>query len=195
MIEFLQFLFLAFSSLVTPGPNNLMVMHSGLNFGLKRTLPHIFGILAGVGVMLFFISFGLGYVFSKIPEVALAIKLIGSMYLLYLAWKISQMNEKKTDTDISKPLTFMQAAMFQWVNPKAWVILIAFSGVFHFFESPLINAAALLLTISLLNIPCLGVWIGGGRALQRIINSDKARNRMNYFLAFLLGLSVIILWI
>ena len=195
MIHLLQFLFFAFSAMVSPGPNNLMIMHSGLNFGFKRSMNHFIGILAGVGVMFFMVALGFGYVFEKVPSLKLIIKILGTLYMLYLAWKISQMNENKTDTDVAKPFTFMQAALFQWVNPKAWVISIAFSGMFHVSNEFIINSAALLLTITCINIPCLLIWMSFGRALERMFKSEKQRKRVNLFLGLLLLLSVIILWL
>ncbi|MCH9620842.1 MAG: Cysteine/O-acetylserine efflux protein [Chlamydiia bacterium] len=195
MIHLFQFIFFAFSAMITPGPNNLMIMHSGLNFGYKRSMPHFFGIISGVGVMLFAVAFGFGYAFEKIPSLKLIIRVIGSLYMLYLAWKISQMNEKKTDTNIAKPLTFMQAALFQWVNPKAWVICISFTSMFHLSDEFMLNAALLLLTISIINFPCLLIWMSFGKGLEKIINSEKQRTRLNVILALLLVLSILILWI
>jgi len=194
MSEFFQFIFFAFAACVTPGPNNLMIMHSGLNFGLKKTIPAMLGILFGVSTMLLGISMGIGYAFEKLPSLRLTIKVIGSLYMLFLAWKITQMNEKKTVT-VTKPLTFMKMALFQWINPKVWVSIIAYTGIFHVSSVFYINALALIATITIINIPCLFIWLGFGRVLKRIINSEKQRNRMNYFLGSMLFVAIIILWI
>ena len=190
-----SFIFFAFTVMVAPGPNNLMIMHSGLNFGTKRSMPHFAGIIIGEGLMLFIIALGFGYIFEKIPEAQIVIKVLGTLYILFLAWKVSRMHEEKCDGGGKRPLTFMQAALFQWVNPKAWMICISFSGMFHFIDQFVLNAIFLIIIIALVSVVCVSTWITLGRLIEKIVNSDRQRNIFNSFLALLLLLSVVLLWV
>ena len=195
MTSITAFVLFAFSAMVTPGPNNLMIMHSGLNFGIKRTIRHFLGILFGVMTIFILVGFGLGYFMEKFPIWKTIIKILGSFYMLFLAVKISQMNENKTNTNISKPLTFTQAALFQWVNPKAWIIALTMSGMFHVCSNVLFNTILLVIVINIINMPCLAIWMYFGRFIERIIKNNRQRKIFNLLLGFLLALSVVILWI
>ena len=116
----------AFVGSITPGPNNLMLMASGTNFGMKRTLPHILGINTGFIVMIFLVGFGLMQVFEMFPATFNILKIISVAYLLYLAWKIATTNTvNNTNTTRANPMSFLQAAFFQWVNPKAWIMILS----------------------------------------------------------------------
>jgi len=135
----LSVLLFALVSTVTPGPNNIMIMTSGVNFGVWRTLPHYLGICFGFPAMVVAISLGLGKVFEAFPQLHLVIKVLGITYLLYLAWRIATTATEIDGEKTSKPLSFLQAAAFQWVNPKAWVMAVgALAGqvflrhIFHF---------------------------------------------------------------
>lgn len=195
MSSAMAFFLFAFSVMLTPGPNNLMIMHSGLNFGIKRTMGHFLGILVGVITIFILVGFGLGYFMEKYPIWKLIIKMLGSIYMLFLAVKISQMNENKTNTNIASPMTFSQAALFQWVNPKAWIIAFTISGMFHVYTNVILNTLLLLIVITVINVPCLGIWLYFGRFIEKIIKNNKQRKILNLFLGFLLALSVLILWI
>ncbi len=115
------FLF-AFAAAITPGPNNIMIMASGLNFGTVRSLPHLPGICFGFPVMVILIGTGLGVVFEKYPVLHEIIKVIGIIYLIYLAWRIANSDKTSEAATPGKPFTFLQSALFQWVNPKGWIM-------------------------------------------------------------------------
>ena len=109
----------------TPGPNNFMLMTSGLNFGFRRTLPHLFGVFHGFTLLTLCIGLGLGGLFTAFPILYTILKYAGAAYMLYLAWTIAMSDTKAKKTAARKrPFTFIEAAAFQWVNPKAWIAIV-----------------------------------------------------------------------
>src|SRR5687767_10010172 len=112
---FLALLLFAFVSSITPGPNNMMLLSSGLTFGFRRTIPHMLGVSLGHSAMVLAIGFGLGEVFERLPWAYTVLKIVGAVYMLYLAWRIATSGEVKAKDSSAKPLTFFQAALFQWV--------------------------------------------------------------------------------
>ncbi|KZN67637.1 LysE family translocator [Pseudoalteromonas luteoviolacea] len=181
----------AISTSITPGPNNIMVMTSALNFGVKKTLPLLVGICAGFSVMLLVIGFGFGQVFTAFPSLHLIIKCIGIAYLLYLAWAIAKSASAPINTDEAKPLTFMNGALFQWVNAKAWVVatgaIAAFTSIGDGYYTQNVIIA---LVFFIAAFPCVGTWLLCGSALKRVLTKDKYRTLFNYVMAMLLALSV-----
>ena len=126
---FLAMVLFAFVTSVTPGPNNMMLLASGVNYGFRSTLAHMFGISIGHCVMLLAVGTGFGELLTKFPAIYIAIKVLGFVYMLYLAWAIATSNSNTSTSNnksSTEPLTFIQAAAFQWVNPKAWVMAIGF---------------------------------------------------------------------
>ena len=109
----------ALVSSITPGPNNVMLAASGLNFGFRRSMPHLLGVNLGFTLMIFLVGVGLGSVFQQVPQLYTVLKYVGAAYLLYLAWKIANSGGMEDGAVSGKPMTFLQAAAFQWVNPKA----------------------------------------------------------------------------
>jgi threonine/homoserine/homoserine lactone efflux protein len=103
----------------TPGPNNLLLAASGANFGIRRTIPHLLGVMCGFPLLVLAVGLGLGSVFQRHPDVHTVLKFVGATFLIYLAWRIATAGSTATDTGPGRPLTFLQAALFQWVNPKA----------------------------------------------------------------------------
>ena len=118
----LAFAGFAFVSSVTPGPNNAMLLASGVNYGFRRTVPHIAGISLGCVAMLILVGLGLGRLFAAVPQLYLILRYAGAAYLLWLAWKIATAGPMTDQKAASRPMTFWQAAAFQWVNPKAWIL-------------------------------------------------------------------------
>lgn len=114
----IAFLGFAFASSVTPGPNNMMLLASGVNFGLKRTLWHVAGINVGFPLMLLLCGLGLGQVFTLYPQIYTVLKVLGILYMLWLAWKIARSGPVGEGREVGTPMTFWQAAAFQWVNPE-----------------------------------------------------------------------------
>lgn len=195
MSHFIEFMVFAFAAMVSPGPNNLLLMHSGLNFGLKRTMPLITGALCAYFTMLLALALGLGVIFETIPNLKFFVRLVGSFYMIYLAWKIAKLNERKLNPHLDKPLSFKQAFFFQWVNPKVWLIFIVYFSIFHATESYPLNAILLIVIILILNTPVVFIWAGLGHMLEKIIKSPKHRQILNFALAFFLAFTVVLLWI
>ena len=164
----------AFVTSVTPGPNNLMLLASGVNFGFRRTVPHMIGIGSGFFVLLLAVGFGLGALIAAFPPVNLGLKVVGAGYLLFLAWKIATARSVGEGRSDARPLTFLQAALFQWVNPKAWVMAL---GAMAAYTDPENYAGSVLLiglVFALVNVPSVSVWAGLGTALRGFL-SDPLR--------------------
>nr|WP_281383103.1 LysE family translocator [Microbulbifer rhizosphaerae] len=180
-----------FSTSITPGPNNLMIMSSGLNYGVSRSLPHVLGICLGFPAMIVAIGLGLGTLFSQFPLLHEVIRWVGIAYLLYLAWVIASTREVGS-ADTQKPFTFLQAAAFQWVNPKGWIMAV---GALAAFTSPNGEMWAEIARIALAFIaiggPCIVVWLLFGVGLKRLLTEPKHLRRFNLTMGLLLAASVV----
>ncbi|AZO29532.1 LysE family translocator [Mesorhizobium sp. M1B.F.Ca.ET.045.04.1.1] len=172
---FLALLVYALVTSITPGPNNLMLLASGVNFGIVRTVPHMLGISIGFLVLLLAVGFGLGAVLTAVPTLHTALKIAGAAYLLYLAWKIAMsrsMSDRKGAE--ARPMRFIDAAAFQWVNPKAWVMAITAMAVYTNPDHPFVSVALISIAFTIVNLPSVSVWAGFGTAL-RVFLSDPVR--------------------
>jgi threonine/homoserine/homoserine lactone efflux protein len=174
----------AFVSSVTPGPNNLMLMTSAANFGIWRSMPHLLGVVFGFVVMVILVGTGLIRVFEAWP-VSYEILRVGSIvYLSYLAWKIANSKSPVGGTT-GKPISSVQAALFQWVNPKAWAM--ALTAVTVYAPSHSLAAVALIaLVCGVINMPSVFVWVLLGSRLQRLLDSGPRLRAFNYCMALLL---------
>lgn len=184
----LPLLLFSFVSSVTPGPNNLMLLASGLNFGFRRTIPHMLGIGIGFTVMVLLIGLGLGQVFVRYPMLYSGLKIAGALYLVWLAIKIARSGPLDNDepNPAARPMTFLQAAAFQWVNPKAWMMAVTAVAAYVVVENPTLNAMIVAMMFGIVNLPCVSVWALFGVAMRRLL-SDPAKQRVfNYIMAALL---------
>jgi threonine/homoserine/homoserine lactone efflux protein len=174
----------AFVSSVTPGPNNLMLMTSAANFGIWRSMPHLLGVVFGFVVMVILVGTGLIRVFEAWP-VSYEILRVGSIvYLSYLAWKIANSKSPVGGTT-GKPISSVQAALFQWVNPKAWAM--ALTAVTVYAPSHSLAVVALIaLVCGVINMPSVFVWVLLGSRLQRLLDSGPRLRAFNYCMALLL---------
>lgn len=182
----------AVSSSVTPGPNNIMVMTSGVNFGARKSLPLLSGVCVGFTIMLLLVGVGFGQVFHFFPQLELIIKVFGSAYLLYLSWQIAITKEIGTGQQQSAPFGFMKGALFQWVNAKAWVVAIgaisAFTTVGEGYFSQNLTIAVTFLVAS---FPCVGIWLMFGSALRRWLTKQHYLRWFNLTMALLLVVSIV----
>ncbi|SDZ76740.1 LysE family translocator [Microbulbifer marinus] len=180
-----------FATSITPGPNNLMIMSSGLNYGVNRSIPHLLGICLGFPAMIIAIGLGLGTLFSQFPLLHEIIRWVGIAYLLYLAWVIAGTREVG-NTRHNKPFTFLQAVAFQWVNPKGWIMAV---GALAAFTSPSgemwIDTARIALTFIAIGGPCIIIWLLFGVGLKRILTEPTHLRRFNITMGLLLAASVI----
>lgn len=180
----------ALVSSITPGPNNLMLMASGANFGFQRTLPHILGVSGGFTIMVLLVGTGLVQVFDAVPISYQILKVVSVIYLLYLAWKIATAAAPSGDPKATgKPFTFIQAALFQWVNPKAWTM--ALTAVSVYSPSQSTTAMAFVAAVfGIINLPCVSLWTGLGNQLQRLLTSPRRLQVFNICMALLLVTSL-----
>ena len=183
----------AFVASITPGPNNLMLLASGVKFGFRRTIPHMLGIGVGFVVMLLVIGLGLGQLLLVEPRIYQALRIACLLYLLWLAWKIARSGPVSvTETDgRAEPLNFIGAALFQWVNPKAWAMCLtattAYTVAANYIPSLLIAA----LVFGLINLPSVSVWTLFGVGLRRYLQDPLRVRVFNFAMAALLLLSVL----
>ncbi|WP_421929609.1 LysE family translocator [Neoaquamicrobium sediminum] len=165
----------AFVTSITPGPNNFMLLASGVNFGFRRTIPHMLGIGGGFLSLLLGVGFGLGALLTAYPSLHLALKLAGGAYLLYLAWRIAMSRSlSEKDGKAARPMTFLEAAAFQWVNPKAWVMAVTAMAVYADPAAPFLSVLVVALAFALVNLPSVSTWAGFGMALRGFL-ADPVR--------------------
>ena len=182
----------AISASVTPGPNNIMVMSAGANFGIRRSLPLLMGICVGFTLMLLLVGLGFGQLFTLFPSLHFVIKCVGTLYLLYLAWLIARSADEVTGDASARPLGFLKGALFQRVNAKAWVVATGAIAAFTSAGSdPFEQHLVIALTFFIVSFPCVGLWLLCGSLLKRWLANDLARRRFNQVMAALLVLSVV----
>jgi threonine/homoserine/homoserine lactone efflux protein len=182
----------AFVMAFTPGPNNIMVTASGVNFGFTRTIPHILGITFGFFVLVSVCAAGLGAVFAAWPPLQIVLKVAGALYLLWLAWKIATSAPAAGDAgDVAEPITFLQAALFQWLNPKALVA--ALSGIALYVRPAhwLTDFALLQIVYTIATILAVATWTGFGVALRRVLSDPNHARMFNIAMALLLVASIV----
>ena len=178
---------------VTPGPNNAMVLTSGLKFGFNKTLPHITGITIGHVTQLILVCFGLGKIFQIFPGLQNILKILCAIYLLYLGYKIIG-SFSKIKEDGSRPLKFHEAALFQIVNPKAWTISSMAASSFLPKDGSLILSVLFISFVALIICPIsISPWAAFGSAIKNLVKNDKIKVLIEYFLAFLLLLTAILI--
>jgi len=182
------------STVMSPGPNNIMLLSSGLTFGYKKTIPHMFGIILGFPLMVLIIGLGLGALFEQFPFVLNTLKIVGILYLFWMAFKIAR-NTSSYEVDEnsqSKSFTFMQSALFQWVNPKAWIMAITAISVFVSSNENSIIQVLVIAFIYFLSL-CISsnTWAFGGILLKKFIKDSKSVQKINIVMALLLVGSVL----
>ena len=182
----------AFVSAVTPGPNNLMLMASGTNFGFARTGPHMSGVILGFALMVLLVGLGLGAIFVAVPGAMLGLKIVSVAYLLYLAWRIATAEPPRLGEVDSggKPLTFWQAVAFQWVNPKGWTMALTAATVYVPAENRVLGAGIVALVFLAVNVPSATVWAAAGVQLRRLLHRPNAYRAFNIVAALLLVASL-----
>jgi threonine/homoserine/homoserine lactone efflux protein len=177
---------------VTPGPNNLMVLASGANFGVRRTLPHIVGISIGFPVMIVAVGLGISLLFDAAPWLHHVLQYFAFAYLCWLAWRVANAGRPKVDSPAARPLTVFEAALFQWVNPKGWAMVL---GAMALFVSPqgsrALQVAIIAILFGVVCFPNCIAWAMFGRAIAGFLDDDGHRRWFNGAMAVLLVLSSI----
>ncbi|KEZ78242.1 LysE family translocator [Salinisphaera hydrothermalis] len=179
----------AFVTTATPGPNNLMLMASGANFGFRRTLPHMMGIVAGLTALTWLAGVGLIALFDTYPVVRTVLQAISIAYLLWLAWKVATAEPLKEASTDRRPMTFVQAAAFQWVNPKAWAIGLSAITIYAPDRS-LLSVALVAAAFALVCFPAISVWAWLGTIVREWLSNARRRRVFNIAMAGLLVASL-----
>lgn len=180
----------AFASSITPGPNNIMLMASGVNFGLARTVPHMLGVSLGHGAMTLILGLGLVQIFDLLPWLRSVLTVISVAYLLWLAWKVANAAPPADAREGTRPLTFLQAAGFQWVNPKAIYMSIYAQTNFTTDGTGWGGAIAVAVVFALVNLPSVATWVWGGTQVRRWLDGPGRLKVFNWTMAALLVLSL-----
>ena len=180
----------AFASSITPGPNNMMLMASGANFGFMRTLPHMLGVALGFVFLALCVGLGLIEIFERFPVVRLGLTVISAGYLIFLAWKIANAAPPEERSATATPMSFFQACLFQWVNPKAIYMALAAITLYAPQQS-LSQVIAVTLIFGAINLPCVSVWVLIGTQLRRIFKNPRHLRFFNVTMAILLIVTLI----
>ncbi|HJV00364.1 MAG TPA: LysE family translocator [Burkholderiaceae bacterium] len=196
LITFAPLATFAFVSSITPGPNNIMLTSSGIWFGFRRSIPHMLGITVGFGVLLGICAAGIGALVMAVPSAQTALRIAGSAYLLYLAWQMRNMRFDRKAEQAQRPLSFMGAAAFQFLNPKAWVMAITGGSAFLPPILPTWLAVAVYcLVFCVINLPCISVWAGAGALLRRFLGQPAWRVTFCAVMMLLTAYSAIAIWL
>ena len=194
MHHYLSLLLFCFSTSISPGPANLLAMMSGAKFGILKSIPAFLGILIGFNIMVFSVGVGLGSIFNQYPMLHTIIKYIGVAYMLYLAYCII-----RSDTVLGaaeegeKQISFLQAALLQWVNPKGWIMAIGAVSAYALQTAhPIGQAAIISLVFFLVGVPCIGVWLISGAMVRKFLSNQKNMKIFNYITGILLIASILL---
>ena len=196
LIPYLPLMMFAFVSSITPGPNNIMLTCSGIWFGFRRSIPHMLGITIGFGVLLAICAAGIGALVMAVPAAQFALRVAGSGYLLYLAWQLRDMRFDGQAEEARRPMGFMAAAVFQFCNPKAWVMAITGSSAFLPQGMPVPLAITVFCVIfCAVNLPCISVWTGAGALLRRYLSQPLWRKVFCAVMVLLTVYSALAMWV
>jgi threonine/homoserine/homoserine lactone efflux protein len=178
-------------TLFTPGPNNTMLLASGLNFGFRRGLPHLFGVALGFGAMVLAVGVGLGAVFQAYPAAYTLLKYAGAAYLLWLAWQIATAGTIDEGGEArGRPITFLEGAAFQWLNPKGWVMAVGAVTTYAAVAAFPLNVLLMACLFGSLGVLSSATWLGFGTGLKRLLTSPRAVRAVNATMALLLAASL-----
>lgn len=184
----------AFVCTVTPGPNNVLLWASGATFGVRGTWRHVVGTALGVGLLAILVAAGLGVLITTVPALALAMKLCGSIYLLYLAWQVAGTGALERTT--ARPMRLFQAVAFQLVNPKVWIFALGAMTTFRPTNVPVVLGSVLVAVVMMaVAIPSSAVWAVGGEAIDRLIQRPATRRAVSLSLAAVVVATVVLVWI
>lgn len=182
---FIALLGFAFVSSITPGPNNLMMLASGLNYGIRRSIPHMLGIGIGFMFMLSLVGLGLAELFERFPILDIILKVSATLYMFWLAWRIANAGAPKAAEAGARPMSFLEACAFQWVNPKAWAMALTAMTVYAPTKS-LLEISIVTIAFGLVNIPCVGAWAMLGQEMRRFLQKPRTLQIFNWSMAILL---------
>ena len=197
MLDVLPLATYSFVMSITPGPNNVMVTAAGAAFGYRRTIPHMLGIGICCGFQILLMALGMGTLFQAVPALQETLRWAGAAYLVYLAWRLLQAGLAVGEAEArARPLTFLEAAAFQWLNPKAWMIAITKATVFMPKDlSPLWGGLYVGLVLIVVNYPAVSVWTLFGAGMRTLLRRPALRHGFAWLLALaLVGTGAAMLW-
>lgn len=178
----------AFVTSISPGPSNFLLLASGANFGFARTIPQVLGITLGFTALLLAVGSGLGAILSAFPMLNVVLKIAGGVYLLYLAWRIGMSRSLGRNGEVQgRPLTFMESAALQWINPKAWIVAVTAMALFTDPDTLFLSVAFTSGVFAIVNLPSVTAWAGFGRVLQGFLSDPLRLKRFNVAMGVLLA--------
>ena len=180
-----------FVSAITPGPNNLMLLTSGVNFGFRRTIPHMLGVGLGFALMVGLVGVGLDATFTRFPALLPIMRYAGVAYMLWLAAKLALAGPVRDAEYNGNPLGFFGAAAFQWINPKAWVIAVSALTAYAVSEDYARTVVVVALVFGLVTMPCIAAWVLFGTAMRRVLSNPRFVRPFNIAMALLLVASIV----
>jgi threonine/homoserine/homoserine lactone efflux protein len=180
----------AFVSTITPGPNNMMLMASGANFGLPRTTPHMLGVSLGFAFLMLMVGVGLAGLVAVFPWILTVLRWAGAAYLLYLAFKVATATGFGSNNGTGRPMTFWQAVAFQWINPKAFASAMVAVTTYAMPDNLLAGVLLVVAVFTLIGAPCILTWAAFGMAMKRILTRPIALRAFNIVMALLLVASI-----
>lgn len=186
----------AFVTSITPGPNNAMLFASGVNFGIRRTLPHLLGVTLGFTFMQLAVGLGVGMVFEAVPGLYATLRALGVAYMLYLAWRIGTStppagaDAAPAPAKAPRPMTFLEASAFQWVNPKAVMMCLTAASTYAPPDRPIMGALVVTGVFFFAGMPCVGLWVLLGRVMRGLLQDRRRLLAFNWAMAVLLVASM-----
>jgi threonine/homoserine/homoserine lactone efflux protein len=180
----------AFVSSITPGPNNMMLLASGVNFGFRATIPHLLGVTIGFTLMIALLGLGFGRIFAAWPLLYSILKYVGMGYMLWLAWGIANSGPVGEGETRGVPMTFLQAAAFQWVNPKAWVMGVGAIATYTKPEQYITSVLLVAAVFGVINLPSVSLWAAFGSAMRKVLRNPVIIRIFNLVMALLLVASL-----
>lgn len=191
-MEYTALILFTLATSITPGPNNVMIMASGANHGFRKSVPHLLGIDLGFPVMMIAIGLGAGQLFQQSPSIFAILKIVGAIYLTYLAYKIATAPVQNFEAKKSNPMTFFQAALFQWVNPKAWIMCIGAVVTYTIANDTYFNQVLMIaLLFFVFGSPCTITWLWFGSSLQKLLSQPSYLRTFNVVMGLLLMTSLV----
>jgi threonine/homoserine/homoserine lactone efflux protein len=175
---------------ITPGPNNMMLLASGASFGLRRTLPHLIGISGGCAIMVLVLGWSMAGLMTRVPALYMLLHIASTAYLLWLAWRIATAAGPHAAKARARPFSMLDAAGFQWVNPKAWAMVLGAVASFARPDHLVADVLTIALVLVLVGFPCIMLWAGCGAVLTRFLHHPRALRAFNLVMAGLLVLSI-----
>ncbi len=195
MTQLLALIGFSLVSSITPGPNNVLLWASGAAFGFRRTLPHVLGTALGLGSMALAAAAGVAALVTAVPILAVVLRVIGSAYLLYLAWQIWRSGTLRSAV-VARPLGVRGGAAFQLVNPKAWVFALGAVTTFRPTDLPIVTGSVLVAVVMMAVIlPAASTWAGAGGAMSRLLAGERTRRPVTIALAVTVALTVVLVWV